>query len=193
MNDTTTSLPIALQEVTRQINEFAQKYDRDSGTVSLLAVSKRKPVSSIQTAIHAGQRSFGENYVDEAVEKIQTLTAEALDWHFIGAIQSRKCQQIAEHLKVTDVHGIEMLFFKMKFSETLTPFSEMMMIFQWQSVGHIVPHCSLSYAKQATSSSSKPAAATRMQAKQLTVEVGVSEHMNTEDRRGEGGRARARL
>ena len=107
MNDTTSSLPMALQQVTRQINEFAQKYDRDPSTVSLLAVSKRKPASSIQTAIQAGQRSFGENYVDEAVEKIQTLSAEALDWHFIGAIQSRKCQQIAEHFDW--VHSVDRL------------------------------------------------------------------------------------
>jgi pyridoxal phosphate enzyme (YggS family) len=97
VNDTTPSLAIALQQVTQQIAEFAQKYGRESDSVSLLAVSKRKPVSAIQAAMQAGQRSFGENYVDEGVEKILTLAGESLDWHFIGAIQSRKCQLIAQH------------------------------------------------------------------------------------------------
>jgi len=75
VNQTTSSLPIALQQVTQQINEFERKYNREPDSVSLLAVSKRKPVSAIQTAIQAGQRSFGENYVDERIEKILTLTS----------------------------------------------------------------------------------------------------------------------
>ena len=104
-----------------------------------------------------------------------------------------KDEQIAEHEKVTDVHGIENVVFKKKYSETLIAFLEKV-IFQWQSVGHTVANCASSNAQQAaSSSSSKPAAATRMQAKQVTVEVGVLEQMDTEDRRGEAGRARARL
>ena len=97
MNETTSSVPTALNQVTQQINDFAEKYDRNPANVSLLAVSKRKPVPAIQAAIQAGHRSFGENYVDEGVEKILQLADESLDWHFIGAIQSRKCQLIAEH------------------------------------------------------------------------------------------------
>ncbi|MFT4726095.1 MAG: pyridoxal phosphate enzyme (YggS family) [Granulosicoccus sp.] len=107
MNETTPSLPIALQQVTQQITKFAQKYHRESDSVSLLAVSKRKPVAAIQAAIQAGQRSFGENYVDEGVEKILTLASESLDWHFIGAIQSRKCQLIATHFDW--VHSVDRL------------------------------------------------------------------------------------
>lgn len=107
MNETTPSLPNALKQVTQQILEFAEKYDREPNSVKLLAVSKRKPVSAILAAIQAGQRSFGENYVDEGVEKIQSLANETLDWHFIGAIQSRKCQLIAEHFDW--VHSVDRL------------------------------------------------------------------------------------
>ena len=107
MNDTTSYLPIALAKVTQQIGEFAAKYNRDPTSVSLLAVSKRKPVSAIEAAIEAGQRSFGENYVDEGVEKILALSDKSLDWHFIGAIQSRKCQLIAEHFDW--VHSVDRL------------------------------------------------------------------------------------
>ena len=119
MNETTSSIPIALQQVTQQITEFAQKHDRKMETVSLLAVSKRKPVSAIQLAIDAGQRSFGENYVDEGVEKIQTLADDTLDWHFIGAIQSRKCQLIATHFDW--VHSVDRLKVAKRLSDSRPP------------------------------------------------------------------------
>lgn len=107
MNETASSIPIALQQVTQQITEFANKYDRSANSVKLLAVSKRKSIASIQAAIQAGQRAFGENYADEAVEKIQALASESLEWHFIGAVQSRKCQLIAEHFHW--VHSVDRL------------------------------------------------------------------------------------
>lgn len=107
MNESTSSLPDALHQVTQQIHEYAEKYARKPEQVSLLAVSKRKPISAILEAVQAGQRSFGENYVDEGVEKILSLADESLDWHFIGAIQSRKCQQIAEHFHW--VHSVDRL------------------------------------------------------------------------------------
>lgn len=119
MNETTSSIAIALQQVTQQIHDYAEKYDRQSITVKLLAVSKRKPISAIQTAITAGQRSFGENYVDEGVEKIQALAGESLDWHFIGAIQSRKCQLIAEHFDW--VHSVDRLKVAKRLSDSRPP------------------------------------------------------------------------
>jgi len=65
--------------------------------VTLIAVSKTKPIADLQQAINAGQRHFGENYLQEALDKIEVLQGQGLIWHFIGAIQSNKTQQIAQH------------------------------------------------------------------------------------------------
>ncbi|OCG68684.1 YggS family pyridoxal phosphate enzyme [Gilliamella sp. Imp1-6] len=83
------------------IQEIAQKCERDPNTIELIAVSKTKPVTLIKQAIDAGQLSFGENYVQEGVEKIQyfkqTLPNTLLTWHFIGPLQSNKSKLVAEH------------------------------------------------------------------------------------------------
>lgn len=94
-----------LKQVTKSITELEAQYGRPPGCVTLLAVSKTKPVSAIREAINAGQRQFGENYLDEAVEKIQALKEEDCQWHFIGGIQSRKTQLIAEHFDW--VHSVD--------------------------------------------------------------------------------------
>ena len=107
MTDSTSSTAFSLERVTQELREFEKKHARASGSVNLLAVSKRKPISAILEAMSAGQRSFGENYVDEGVEKIQTIDDSSIDWHFIGAIQSRKCALIAEHFSW--VHGVDRL------------------------------------------------------------------------------------
>lgn len=65
--------------------------------VQLVAVSKRHTADSIREAYAAGQRDFGENQVQEAVDKISTLSDLDINWHMIGAIQSRKCKDIAQH------------------------------------------------------------------------------------------------
>lgn len=72
--------------------------NRPPNSVQLLAVSKTKPVSDIVLAYEAGQRRFGENYVQEGVEKIQTLQELSdIQWHFIGPLQSNKTNLVAEH------------------------------------------------------------------------------------------------
>ncbi len=97
----------ALQKTRQQIRELEQRYQRAPASVSLLAVSKTKPVSAISEAIAAGQLDFGENYVDEAVGKIAELTERHRDlcWHYIGQIQSNKTRLIAENFDW--VHGID--------------------------------------------------------------------------------------
>ena len=66
--------------------------------MQLLAVSKTKPVSAIEEAIQAGQTKFGENYVQEGVEKIIYFqNVKGLEWHFIGPLQSNKSRLVAEH------------------------------------------------------------------------------------------------
>jgi pyridoxal phosphate enzyme (YggS family) len=65
--------------------------------VTLIAVSKSQPIDLIELIANAGQRVFGENYVQEAVEKIKALQSYSLEWHFIGPIQSNKTRLIAEY------------------------------------------------------------------------------------------------
>ena len=63
----------------------------------LLAVSKTKPPEAVRALAAAGQRAFGENYVQEAVAKIQALRELGLEWHLIGHLQTNKCREVAEH------------------------------------------------------------------------------------------------
>ncbi|MDT3253786.1 YggS family pyridoxal phosphate-dependent enzyme [Serratia sp. root2] len=90
-----------LQDVRSRIAAAAQGCARAPEEITLLAVSKTKPVAAIAEAIAAGQRAFGENYVQEGVDKVQhfaTLPEGAtLDWHFIGPLQSNKSRLVAEH------------------------------------------------------------------------------------------------
>lgn len=87
-----------LTEIRERITAAAQKCGRDPDTVTLLAVSKTKPVSTLEEAIAAGQTRFGENYVQEGVEKIQYFSVnQNLEWHFIGPLQSNKSRLVAEH------------------------------------------------------------------------------------------------
>ena len=82
-----------------RINQAAQKCSRMPDEIKLLAVSKTKPISDIIEAYRAGQRLFGENYVQEGEQKITTLRAEYSDieWHFIGPLQSNKTKIVAQH------------------------------------------------------------------------------------------------
>ncbi|WP_421132248.1 YggS family pyridoxal phosphate-dependent enzyme [Alteromonas sp. A079] len=71
---------------------------RPPNSVKLLAVSKTKPVSDIMAAYEAGQRCFGENYIQEGVEKVKELSdLQDIEWHMIGPIQSNKTKAVAEH------------------------------------------------------------------------------------------------
>lgn len=72
--------------------------------VTLVAVSKTKPVADLMEAYHAGQRIFGENYVQELVEKHEALPKD-IQWHFIGHLQSRKVKQLAPFVSL--IHGVD--------------------------------------------------------------------------------------
>lgn len=85
-----------LSEIKQQIKQISQQCGRDN--VRLLAVSKTKPVEAIEEAIAAGQTAFGENYVQEGVEKIAYFAQQPnLEWHFIGPLQSNKTRLVAEN------------------------------------------------------------------------------------------------
>lgn len=98
-----------LQDVAQQIVSAAQDAGRAPQAVQLLAVSKTFGPEAVLDAVAAGQRAFGENYLQEGVDKIravaEALPATALEWHFIGPIQSNKTRPIAEHFDW--VHTVE--------------------------------------------------------------------------------------
>ncbi|WGE66650.1 YggS family pyridoxal phosphate-dependent enzyme [Actinobacillus equuli subsp. haemolyticus] len=85
-----------LSQINQQIQQISQQFNRTN--VRLLAVSKTKPVEAIEEAISAGQTAFGENYVQEGVEKIAYFVQQPnLEWHFIGPLQSNKTRLVAEN------------------------------------------------------------------------------------------------
>lgn len=98
-----------LQAVRRSIAQAATEAQRPAGAVTLLAVSKTFGAPAVLAAAAAGQTAFGENYLQEALDKIAavrlTLPQAGLAWHFIGPIQSNKTRPIAEHFDW--VHTVE--------------------------------------------------------------------------------------
>lgn len=80
-----------------QIQACEKEFHRQPNSVSLLAVTKGQSVEKIMEAIKAGQTAFGENYLQEALQKIEALRNTTLEWHFIGPIQSNKTKKIAEN------------------------------------------------------------------------------------------------
>jgi pyridoxal phosphate enzyme (YggS family) len=96
-----------LQAVRKRIADAALACTRDEGTVALLAVSKTWPAACIREAARAGQRAFGENYVQEGLDKIGELAGLGLEWHFIGPLQSNKTRSVAEHFDW--VHTVDRL------------------------------------------------------------------------------------
>ena len=104
-----------LAAVRDRIREAEQTHGRQPGSVELLAVSKRQPLDAMQTAYEAGQRAFGENYLQEGVDKRQTMTATDIEWHFIGALQSNKTRPAAEGFDW--VHAVDRLKIARRLSE----------------------------------------------------------------------------
>lgn len=88
--------PDRLEGVRARIAAAARRAGRDPESVTLLAVSKQQPAAVVRAAAEAGQRHFGENYVQEAVAKVEALRDLGLDWHFIGQLQSNKSREVAE-------------------------------------------------------------------------------------------------
>lgn len=104
-----------LQAIHQAIALAVSAAGRDPSSVQLLAVSKTFPVDAIREAYAAGQRAFGENYVQEALDKIAVLNELPIEWHFIGPIQSNKTRAIAEHFAW--VHGVDRIKIAQRLSE----------------------------------------------------------------------------
>ena len=102
-----TTIPGNLQHVRARIATACQRAGRGVEEVTLLAVSKTFGADAVRAAAAAGQRAFGENYIQEGVEKIAALRDLGLTWHCIGTIQSNKTRLVAEHFDW--VHTVDRL------------------------------------------------------------------------------------
>jgi pyridoxal phosphate enzyme (YggS family) len=113
-----------LKSVQISVEQSTLDAHRPSNSVKLLAVSKTKPVSNIVQAYEAGQYWFGENYVQEGVEKIQALHAlDDIVWHFIGPLQSNKTRLVAEHFDW--VQTIDRLKIAQRLNDQTSPFKKL--------------------------------------------------------------------
>ena len=110
-----TTISANLQAVLARIEAAARKFGRNPDDISLLAVSKTWPAVDVRAAVNAGQRVFGENYVQEGVDKTVELAALGLTWHFIGPLQSNKTRRVAETFDW--VHSVERLKIAERLSE----------------------------------------------------------------------------
>lgn len=102
-----TSVSDNLTRVRKRIELACQAAGRSSDVVKLLAVSKTMPAQAVREAHAAGQLAFGENYIQEAVDKIAALAELPLEWHCIGPVQSNKTKWVAENFAW--VHSIDRL------------------------------------------------------------------------------------
>ena len=102
-----TAIAANLQAVVRAIAQSARMAQRRAENITLLAVSKTFPAAAVREAFAAGQRVFGESYVQEALDKIAALRDLPLEWHFTGPIQSNKTRAIAENFSWA--HGVDRL------------------------------------------------------------------------------------
>lgn len=100
-----TELSAALAIIKRRISDAEHRFGRPPGSVALLAVSKMRSSQEIRALAGQGQRHFGENYLQEARPKIDSLADLGLIWHFIGKVQSNKTEAIAQHFDW--VHTLE--------------------------------------------------------------------------------------
>lgn len=95
------------QAVLARIRAAEQRFQRIPGSVRLLAVSKTQPAAAIAGLAATGQSCFGENYLQEALDKMTELVALDLEWHFIGPIQANKTRRLAESFAW--VHSVDRL------------------------------------------------------------------------------------
>ncbi len=112
-----TTLAQRLKTVQTQITDAAKSCQRNPADVLLLAVSKTQTVEAVKAVAEAGQTRFGENYLQDALPKIKSLSKAGfnLEWHYIGPIQSNKTRAIAEHFQW--VHSVDRLKIAERLSE----------------------------------------------------------------------------
>src|SRR6266498_298143 len=108
MTDLVASIRENHQRVLDQIANAARRSDRNAQEIHLVVVTKTQPIEIVQAAIEAGVRIFGENYPEEGVMKIQSLSEQSgVEWHMIGHVQSRKARLVADHFAL--LHSLDSL------------------------------------------------------------------------------------
>src|SRR5690554_6388216 len=113
---TMSSIAVIIGSLPRRIQKATLKAGRAPDSVRLLAVSKTRPPEDLRAAFEAGQQAFGENYLQEALDKIGALEdLDGIEWYFIGPIQSNKTRQIAESFAW--VHSVDRLKIARRLSE----------------------------------------------------------------------------
>ena len=105
----------SLQQVLKEISRYEHEFSRKHGSVQLIAVSKTRPASDLLDAYQQGQRDFGENYIQEAIDKMPDLDRDDIQWHFIGPIQSNKTRLISENFNW--VHSVDRLKIAQRLSD----------------------------------------------------------------------------
>ena len=95
------------QAIRSQIDQLAQDSDRDPQSITLVAVSKTHPAQAVRTLAQAGHLDFGENYVQEALEKQDELSGLPVRWHFIGRLQSNKAKYLPGRFHL--IHSLDRL------------------------------------------------------------------------------------
>ena len=118
MGSNTHSIAQRLERVRDRIRQAETAAGRPAGSVRLLAVSKTRPVADLDAALAAGQRAFGESYLQEALPKIEEIGKRA-EWHFIGPLQANKTRAIASHFDW--VHSVDRLKIARRLSEQRPP------------------------------------------------------------------------
>lgn len=111
----TENLTLSLQAIQQRLRQAEQAAQRPAHSVQLLAVSKTVSADRVRQAFAAGQTAFGENYVQEWLEKQQTLADLAIEWHFIGPLQSNKTRHVAE--LASWIHSVDRLKIAQRLSE----------------------------------------------------------------------------
>lgn len=102
-----TDIKSNLLTVLEEAFSAAKKVGRDPRTLKLVAVSKKKPVSQILQAFDAGQKSFGESYAQDFLDKYRELKDLPIHWHFVGTLQRRKVKDVV--VKATLIHSVDSL------------------------------------------------------------------------------------
>ncbi|MDH3355330.1 MAG: YggS family pyridoxal phosphate-dependent enzyme [Chromatiales bacterium] len=116
---TTQSTKIRYNHVNGQIHSAVQQFGRIEGSVQLLAVSKTRSAEAIREMVALGQLAYGENYLQEALQKIEALKDLSIEWHFIGPIQSNKTKPIAENFAW--VHSVDRFKIAQRLSDQRPP------------------------------------------------------------------------
>ena len=108
------SVPVRLASVREAVAAAAREAGRDPAEITLIGVTKRKPVAAIEAAFAAGLRDIGENHADEFLEKAAAFAPDGLRYHFIGRLSSRRARKVAD--QATLIHTLDSLRLARKLS-----------------------------------------------------------------------------